>query len=144
MEISVALAVRLIHKGVTSIGWKVKAMKSDAGRWAVVVLLSTAMCGCSSIRARNEIPNKEWTVYPGSRKDVKEMGEIFKGERTEPGWVKGLITTILIVDLPISTVFDTVIAPYDVYRIYNPEDFEKARGSSESPPDQEANGQDAE
>jgi uncharacterized protein YceK len=131
-------------QGCTSIGWKVKAMKSDAGRWAVVALLSAAMCGCSSIRARNEIPNEEWTVYPGSRKDVKEMGEIFKGERTEPGWVKGLITTILIVDLPISTVFDTVIAPYDVYRIYNPEDFEKARGSSESPPDQEAEGQEAE
>jgi len=113
-------------------------MKSNVGRWAVVALLSIIMFGCSSIRARNEIPNEKWTVYPGPKKDVEEMGEIFKGERTEPGWIKRLITTILIIDLPISTAFDTVVAPYDVYRIYNPEDFEKAREPSESPPDQEA------
>jgi uncharacterized protein YceK len=112
-------------------------MRSDAGRWAVVILLGAAMLGCSSIRARDEIPNKEWIVYPGTRKDVKEMGEIFKGERTEPGWLQGFITTMLIIDLPISTTFDTVVVPYDVYRIYNPEDFEKAREPSENPPDQE-------
>lgn len=104
----------------------------------MVILLGAAMLGCSSIRARNETPNEEWMVYPGTRKDVEEMGEIFKGERAEPGWIQGIITTMLIIDLPISTTFDTVVVPYDVYRIYNPEDFEKVRESSENLPDREA------
>lgn len=113
-------------------------MRCDAGRWAVVILLGVAMLGCSSIRARNEIPNEKWMVYPGTRKDAEDMGEIFKGERAEPGWIQGIITTMLIIDLPISTTFDTVVVPYDVYRIYNPEDFEKVRESSENLPDREA------
>lgn len=104
-------------------------MKSDIGRQAVVVFLSIFMSGCSSIRARNEIPDQEWTVYPGVQQDVKEMGQLFSsGERPEPTWVKGLITSILIVDLPFSTVFDTVVAPYDLYLIYNP----KAEASESS------------
>ncbi|MGJ0485979.1 MAG: YceK/YidQ family lipoprotein [Methylomicrobium sp.] len=119
-------------------------MKSNVGRWAVVVLLSIGMFGCSSIRARNETPNQEWAVYPGPRKAVSEMGDIFSSRRSEPDWIKGLITAILVVDLPITTVFDTVVAPYDVYRIYNPEDFEKTRKSSESPSEQKAESQKAE
>ncbi|WAK03094.1 YceK/YidQ family lipoprotein [Methylobacter sp. YRD-M1] len=119
-------------------------MKSNIGRWAVVVLLSIDLFGCSSIRARNEIPNRAWTVYPGPRKAVGEMGDIFSSRRSEPDWIKGLITAILVVDLPITTVFDTVVVPYDVYRIYNPEDFEKARESSESPADRTAESQAAE
>jgi uncharacterized protein YceK len=119
-------------------------MKSNVGRWAVVVLLSIDLFGCSSVRARNEIPNQEWIVYPGPRKAVDEMGDIFSSRRSEPDWIKGLITAILVVDLPITTVFDTVVAPYDVYRIYNPEDFEKTRKSSESPADQKAESQEAE
>lgn len=119
-------------------------MKSNVGRWAVVVLLSIDLFGCSSVRARNEIPNQEWTVYPGSRKAVDEMGDIFSSRRSEPDWIKGLITAILVVDLPITTVFDTVVAPYDVYRIYNPEDFEKTRKSSEGPAEWKAEGKEAE
>ena len=105
-------------------------MKANTGRRIVVVLLSIIMIGCSSIRARDEISNDKWTVYPGTQKSIKEMEEIFSGKRPEPGWVKGLITTILIFDLPISTAFDTVVIPYDVYRIYNPEDFKKSGSSS--------------
>jgi hypothetical protein len=55
-----------------------------------------------------------------------------------------LITAILVVDLPITTVFDTVVAPYDVYRIYNPEDFEKTRKTSEDPAERKAEGKEAE
>ena len=78
------------------------------------------MIGCSSIRARTETPDKEWTVYPGIQLDVNETGELFSGKRSEPDWVKGLIAVILIADLPFSTVFDTVAVPYDLYRIYTP------------------------
>ncbi len=35
-----------------------------------------------------------------------------------------MIATLLVLDLPFSTVFDTVVAPYDLYRIYNPQEFE--------------------
>ena len=93
-------------------------MKSNIERWAVIVFMSFFMYGCSSIRARTETPDKEWTVYPGIQQDVKETGELFSGKRSEPDWVKGLIVTILIFDLPFSAVFDTVVSPYDLYRIY--------------------------
>ena len=108
-------------------------MKSDIGIWAVVVLMSFLMFGCSSIRARTETPDKEWTVYPGIQQDVKETGELFSGERSEPDWIKGLIAAILIVDLPFSIVFDTVVAPYDLYRVYTPKYFGEVSESSRPP-----------
>jgi uncharacterized protein YceK len=99
---------------------KEKAMKYDIGKWAVVVFMSFLMFGCSSIRARTETPDKEWTVYPGIQLDVKESGKLFGGKSSEPDWIKGVMATIYIVDLPFSTVFDTVVMPYDLYRIYTP------------------------
>jgi uncharacterized protein YceK len=96
-------------------------MKSDIGIWSVVVLMSILMIGCSSIRARTETPDKEWTVYPGIQLDVKETGELFSSESPEPDWIKGVVAVILIADLPFSAVFDTFVAPYDLYRIYTPE-----------------------
>jgi uncharacterized protein YceK len=112
---------------------KEKAMKSDIGRWALVVFMSFLMLGCSSIRARTETNDKEWTVYPGIQQDIKETGKLFSGERLEPDWKKGLIATILIFDLPFSAVFDTVVVPYDLYRIYTPKHFGEARESSRQP-----------
>jgi uncharacterized protein YceK len=108
-------------------------MKFDIGIWAVVVLMSFFMLGCSSIRARTETPEKEWTVYPGIKQDVNETGELFSSERSEAGWIKGLIAAMLIADLPFSAVFDTVVAPYDLYRIYTPKHFGEASKSSRKP-----------
>jgi len=76
------------------------------------------MLGCSSMRARTETSDKEWTVYPGIRQDIKDTGGIFSDKSSNPTWIKGLVTTILIVDLPFSVVFDTVIASCDLYLIY--------------------------
>ncbi|WP_024297636.1 YceK/YidQ family lipoprotein [Methylomicrobium lacus] len=97
------------------------------------VLLSILTVGCSSIRARTDIlDDKGWTIYPGVQQDVQEMGKLARGEplkssgdeRSKQGWIKGMIATLLVLDLPFSTVFDTVVAPYDLYRIYNPQEFE--------------------
>ncbi len=108
-------------------------MKSAIGMWYVVVLMSFLMFGCSSIRARTETPDKEWTVYPGIQLDVKETGELFSSERSEPDWIKGVVAAILIADLPFSAVFDTVVVPYDLYRIYTPECTGEGRESSRQP-----------
>ena len=108
-------------------------MKSNIGIWAVVILTSFLMSGCSSIRARTETPDKKWTIYPGIKRDVKETGELFRSESPDPGWVKGVITAILIADLPFSAVFDTLVAPYDLYRIYIPKYFGEANESSKQP-----------
>ena len=102
-------------------------MKLVIGKWAMIFLMSFLMAGCSSIRARTETPDKEWTVYPGIQQDVKETGELFSGKHSEPDWVKGLIVTILIFDLPFSAVFDTVVSPYDLYRIYAPKQSGETR-----------------
>lgn len=120
-------------------------MKLDAGRWAVVVLLSIFMLACTSIRARTEILRHDrWTVYPGAKQGVKEMGQLIRGEHaqsskdidSEAGWMKGIIAAILAVDLPFSTLFDTVAIPYDLYRKDNPQKFKKDRKPSddEKPP----------
>ncbi|MCX8049167.1 MAG: YceK/YidQ family lipoprotein [Methylohalobius sp.] len=95
-------------------------MKNNEKHLAVV-LLSLFILGCSSIRARTDTPPTDWTVYPGVRKDLKEMGEMISGQREEPIWVKSLVTAILIVDLPASAVLDTLATPYDLYRLYAPE-----------------------
>jgi uncharacterized protein YceK len=108
-------------------------MKSDIGIWAVIVLMSFLMFGCSSIRARTETPVKNWTVYPGIQLDVKETGKLCSSEHSEPDWIKGVIAAILIADLPFSAVFDTFVAPYDLYRIYTPKHSGEARESSRPP-----------
>lgn len=120
-------------------------MKFNIEKWAGVVLLGILTIGCSSIRARTEERNtNEWTVYPGVQLDVTEMGKLARGEplqssgagRSGPGWVKGMIATILAFDLPFSGVFDTLVIPYDLYRISNPEDFGDVNvpsGSSSDP-----------
>jgi uncharacterized protein YceK len=95
-------------------------MKSAIGRWMTVIFISTLILGCSSIRARTETPDKEWTVYPGIRQDIKDTGRVVSDKNPDPGWVKGMVTTMLILDLPFSAVFDTVVMPYDLYLIYVP------------------------
>lgn len=95
-------------------------MKSAFGRWMTVVFISSFILGCSSIRARTETSDKKWTVYPGIRQDIKDTGGVFSDKNSDPGWVKGMVTTMLILDLPFSAVFDTVVIPYDLYRIYVP------------------------
>ncbi|MBE0436852.1 MAG: YceK/YidQ family lipoprotein [Methylomicrobium sp.] len=96
-------------------------MKIYNQKWILVGLLGALAVGCSSIRARNDMPETEWKVYPGVRQDMIDMGEVFSSQREEPGWVKGVVTTMLVIDLPISMVFDTVVMPYDIYRILIPE-----------------------
>ena len=106
-------------------------MKSNIGRWAVVVILTIFTLGCSSIRARTDLrKDNEWTIYPGVREDVKEMGRLVMGEplksgdvEKEAGWLRGITGFFLVFDLPFSAVLDTVGSPYDLYRIYNPQDF---------------------
>jgi uncharacterized protein YceK len=115
-------------------------MKANVGKWGIIVLLSVLSSGCSSIRARTETLDKEWTVYPGVQQDVKEMGEIFSGQRPEPGWINGMVASILIFDLPFSAVFDTIVAPYDLYRIYTPKASGETREWSKGPSNQRAHG----
>jgi uncharacterized protein YceK len=107
-------------------------MKSGISKWALIVLISFLMAGCSSIRARTGTPDEEWTVYPGIQQDLKESDELFSGKRPEPDWVKGVIAAILIADLPFSAVFDTAVVPYDLYRIYT----SKRLGEASKSPDQ--------
>jgi uncharacterized protein YceK len=97
-----------------------KSMKLAIGRWITVVFISFLMLGCSSIRARTEFPVKEWTVYPGIQQDIKDTDRVLSGKNPDPAWAKGMATTLLILDLPFSVVFDTVVMPYDLYRIYVP------------------------
>ena len=91
-------------------------MKADVGKWAVVVFVMALATGCTSIRARTEVLENEWTVYPGVRQDVKAMSDIFGGERAAPAWLNGLVTTVLVFDLPFSALFDTFVLPYDLHR----------------------------
>ena len=121
----------LLFKFITLIDWKERAMKSNVGRWALVVFLTIFTMGCSSIRARTDLRrDNEWTIYPGVREDVKEMGRLVRGEPPrsdeagpESGWLMGMTGVILVFDFPFSAVLDTVASPYDLYRIFNPQDF---------------------
>ncbi len=91
-------------------------MKLHIGQWAVMILLGFLMSGCSSIRARTDTADNKWSVYPGVQLDVKETGKLFSSESSDPVWIKGIMTVIYTADLPISTVFDTAVAPYDIYQ----------------------------
>lgn len=95
-------------------------MKANVGKWITMVLFSLLVTGCSSIRARTETLESEWRIYPGVRQDVQEMSEIFRGERLQSAWLNALVTFMLAVDLPFSSLFDTFALPYDLSQISNP------------------------
>jgi uncharacterized protein YceK len=105
-------------------------MKLKFERLAVVVLMSFLMSGCSSIRSRTENADKEWKVYPGVRLDVNDSVGLLSGKNTDPDWIKAIMAAIYSADLPFSALFDTVVAPYDVYRVYNPKHSGGAMESS--------------
>ncbi|MGZ5610930.1 MAG: YceK/YidQ family lipoprotein [Methylobacter sp.] len=108
-------------------------MKSAIGKRVIVAFISCLMLSCSSIRARtemSEMAKKEWGLYPGVRQDIKDMGGTFSGKRSDPSWVKGWVTTLLVLDLPFSATFDTVVLPYDIYRISVPNASSNRGGSS--------------
>ena len=91
-------------------------MKLDIGKWAVITLLTLLMLGCSSIRARTEPSDNKWAVYPGVQLDVKQTGKLYSSESSDPVWIKGIMSVVYAIDLPISTLFDTAVAPYDLYQ----------------------------
>ncbi len=105
-------------------------MKLKFEIWAVVVLMSFLMTACSSIRARTDTADKEWKVYPGVRLDVTDSVGLLSAKSKDPDWIKGIMAAIYSVDLPFSAVFDTVVAPYDLYRIYTPKHSGAAMESS--------------
>ena len=108
-------------------------MKLVIGKWAMIFLMSFLIAGCSSIRARTETSNKEWTVYPGIRQNVKDMGGLFSGKNSDPVWLKGVMATIYTIDLPFSAVFDTVVTPYDLYQMHTPKNSGQTHESSRQP-----------
>lgn len=103
-------------------------MKNSTGLLVVAALSSILVSGCTSIRTRDEmLREKNWDIYPGVQRDVMEIGDAFSGNLRQPGWVNAIVAPILLVDLPISAVFDTVVLPYDLYRVSDPKAFGEGR-----------------
>ncbi|AKJ40752.1 YceK/YidQ family lipoprotein [Pragia fontium] len=63
-----------------------------------------ALTGCSSLMA-HVAPYEGY--YPGTSNDIEMIKD------SDNGW---MMRTLLIVDLPFSSVLDTVLLPYDYYR----------------------------
>jgi uncharacterized protein YceK len=84
---------------------------------AALALLTLLNSGCTSIRARTEMPENDWNVYPGVRRDVSELGDAFTGNLKGPAWSPVLVAPILVADMPFSATMDTVALPYDLYRV---------------------------
>ena len=108
-------------------------MKLVIGKWVMIFLMSFLMLSCSSIRARTETSDNKWKVYPGVRQDVKDFGGLFSDKSSDPDWIKGVMATIYTVDLPFSAVFDTVVVPYDLYRIHTQKNSREAGELSKQP-----------
>ena len=84
---------------------------------AALALIAGVMTGCTSVRARTEMPPDDWKVYPGVRRDVTDLADTFDGKLKGPAWTSAMVVPILLGDMPFSTVVDTGALPYDLYRI---------------------------
>lgn len=82
----------------------------------ILTLMTQLGTGCSSIRARTELPVADWTLYPGVKRDVSDLGDAFDGKLKGPAWIPVVVVPMLVADFPFSTVMDTCALPYDVYR----------------------------
>lgn len=70
----------------------------------LIVIASSMLCinGCSSIMTR---VGPYQGYYPGAKVDVQML-------KDDSGWV---MTPLAILDLPFSTLLDTLLLPYDYY-----------------------------
>ena len=84
---------------------------------AALALIAGVFTGCTSVRARTEMPTGDWKVYPGVRRDVTDLADTFEGKLKGPAWTSAIVVPILVGDMPFSTVVDTGALPYDLYRI---------------------------
>ena len=82
-----------------------------------LALFTLAGAGCTSIRARTELPPTDWTLYPGIQRDMADLGDAFDGKLKGPVWIPVVVAPMLIADLPFSAVLDTLALPFDLYRI---------------------------
>lgn len=95
-------------------------MKTPIKLIFAMALAGVLLSACTSMRTRYDTPRENWSIYPGVRKDITEIGSAFRGELRTPAWVNGVVAPILLVDLPVSATFDTVALPYDLCRVYHP------------------------
>ena len=84
---------------------------------AALALIAGVVTGCTTVRARTEMPPDDWKVYPGVRRDVTDLTDAFEGKLKGPAWTPAMVVPILVGDMPFSTVVDTGALPYDLYRI---------------------------
>ena len=84
---------------------------------AALALLTLLNSGCTSIRARTEMPDDDWAVYPGLRRDVSDLNDAFTGKLKGQAWSPVVVAPILVADMPVSVGLDTVGLPYDIYRV---------------------------
>ena len=84
---------------------------------AALALLTLMHSGCTSIRARTEMPDNDWKVYPGMRRDVSDLDDAFTGKLKGQAWSPTMVVPILVADMPFSATLDTLALPYDIYRV---------------------------
>ena len=84
---------------------------------AALALITGLVSGCTTVRARTEMPSDDWKVYPGIRRDVTDLEDAFAGKLKGPAWTTTMVVPILVGDMPFSTVVDTGAFPYDLFRI---------------------------
>ncbi len=84
---------------------------------AALALLTLMHSGCTSIRARTELPDNDWKVYPGMRRGVADLDNAFTGKLKGQTWSPAVVVPILVADMPLSATLDTVALPYDIYRV---------------------------
>ena len=85
----------------------------------ILTVLFMMNTGCSSIRARNDQREDQWTVYPGIKRDVADLGDAFGGKIKGDSWSPAVVVPILLADMPCSTAMDTVALPYDLFRMHD-------------------------
>ena len=84
--------------------------------------LTLCLQGCGTIASRSEYRYPEaWPVYPGTHYDLTGIKMCFSGTAmgTDPSCgqkiaMYTLVPICLLADLPLSTLLDTLLLPYDI------------------------------
>lgn len=91
-------------------------MSTKCRMFITVVLSIVLLSGCGTIGAR--AMNQNPLPFAGLRADVSTFGELLRNEESvEPVWYwlgLPLISAIILVDVPVSAVFDVLCLPADL------------------------------
>ena len=83
----------------------------------IAILSALLLSGCATVAVRAYGEPSSYGVYPAVKGDILAVAMTHSSEASNvlPAWEKPLLDLLVLIDLPVSIVLDTILLPFDIY-----------------------------